>query len=149
MEDEYRTDENLQDLDMETRKQTIDNMLEFVKSMIDKKRKELGLDRAVEGSSTEDDALLRRLTDKYNSLQSEVLEKLDPMEVNPDVERSKYFDELKRIWYAVRDATREAEDEYKNIKTEDGKSKLPNSMIHTLISKYILRPVQINTMLLT
>ena len=39
MEDEYRTDVNLQDLDMETRKQTIDNMLEFDKSMIDKKRK--------------------------------------------------------------------------------------------------------------
>ena len=98
-------------------------MLEFDKSMIDKKRKELGLDRAVEGSSATDDALLQRLADKYSSLQREVVEQLIPMEENPDVERSKYFDELKRIWNAVREATREAEDEYKNIETEDGKSK--------------------------
>ena len=123
MEDEYRIDAKLQDLDMETKRRTIDDMLEFDRSMIDKKRKELGLGRAAEGSSTEDDTLLQRLADKYNSLQKEVVEKLDPMEENPDIERSKYFDELKRIWGAVREATREAEDEYKNIKTEDGRSK--------------------------
>jgi hypothetical protein len=123
MEDDYRADENLQGLDMETKKQTIDNMLKFDRSIIDKKRAELGLDasqpsegsfaadRAPEGSSPEedDDALLKRLAEKYNSLQREVVEKLDPMEVNPD-ERPEYLKELGRIWNEVRDATREVEE---------------------------------------
>jgi hypothetical protein len=134
MEDDYRADENLQGLDMETKKQTIENMLKFDRSIIDKKRAELGLDasqpsegskaadRSPEGSSSGDDALLQRLSEKYNSLQREVVEKLDPMEVNPD-ERPEYLKELGRLWNEVRDATREVEEEYKNIKSDDGKSK--------------------------
>ena len=121
-EGDYITDENLQDLDMETQRKAIDDMLKLDRSEIDKKRAELGLDKAPEGSSPEDDALLRRLTDKYNSLQSEVVEKLDPMEVNPD-DRPEYLKELGRLWNEVRDATREVEEEYKNIKSDDGKSK--------------------------
>ena len=121
MEDDYRADENLQGLDMETKKQTIDNMLKFDRSIIDKKRAELGLDasqpsegskaadRSPEGSSSGDDALLQRLAEKYNSLQREVVEKLDPMEVNPD-ERPEYLKELGRVWNEVRDATREVEE---------------------------------------